>query len=87
MRVVPVSLALGLALLVAAAPAGAFQCPLLVKQLSDAAAKLPPDDPRVKKARPLIDEARKLHAEGSHAKSIATADEAAKALGIELKKQ
>jgi hypothetical protein len=70
-----------------AAPAGAFQCPLLVKQLTDRVATLPPDDPKVKQAKPLIDEARKLHAEGSHAKSIAAAEEAAKVLGIQLKKQ
>jgi hypothetical protein len=67
--------------------ASAFQCPLLVKQLADQVAKLPPDDARVKQATPLIAEARKLHAEGSHAKSIAAAEEAAKALGIQLKKQ
>jgi hypothetical protein len=68
------------------APAPAFQCPLLIKQLNDQVAKLPPDDPAVKKAKPLIEEARKLHGEGSHAKSIAAADEAAKVLGITLKK-
>ncbi len=84
MRAVLIALILPLALV---APAQAFQCPLLIKQLTDQVAKLPPDDPRVKKARPLIEEARKLHAEGSHAKSIAAADEAAKALEIELKKQ
>jgi hypothetical protein len=85
MRFVPiVILALPIVLV---GPAHGFQCPLLIKQLTDEAAKLPPDDARVKKARPLIDEARKLHAEGSHAKSIAAADEAAGALGIQLKKQ
>ena len=73
--------------LVLASPAQAFQCPLLIKQLNDEAAKLAPNDARLKKVRPLIDEARKLHAEGSHAKSIAAADEAARALGIQLKKQ
>jgi predicted PurR-regulated permease PerM len=67
-------------------PAAAFQCPLLIKQLSDQVATLPADDPTVKRVKPLIEEARKLHAEGSHAKSIATAEEAAKVLGITLKK-
>jgi hypothetical protein len=68
------------------APAAAFQCPLLIKQLNDQVAKLPPDDPAVKKTKPLIEEARKFHAEGSHVKSIAAADEAAKVLGMTLKK-
>jgi hypothetical protein len=83
MRAVVIAMALPMML---AGPAAAFQCPLLIKQLTDQVAKLPPADPRVAKARPLIDDARRLHGEGSHAKSIAAADEAAKVLGIELKK-
>ena len=75
-----------LAMLAWITPAAAFQCPLLIKQLNDQVAKLPPDDPTVKKAKPLIEEAKKLHGEGSHAKSIVAADEAAKVLGITLKK-
>ncbi len=71
---------------VLAGPAFGFQCPLLVKQLTDEVAKLSPDDPKVKRAKPLVEEARKRHAEGSHAKSIAAAEEAAKVLGIQLKK-
>jgi len=69
-----------------AGPALAFQCPLLIKQLNDQVATLKPDDPKVKQARVLIEEAKKLHGEGSHAKSVAKAEEAAKLLGIELKK-
>ncbi|HEV8307340.1 MAG TPA: hypothetical protein VGW35_06690 [Methylomirabilota bacterium] len=72
--------------LVLAGPALGFQCPLLIKQLNDEVARLSPDDPKVKRAKSLIEEARQRHAEGSHAKSIAAADEAAKVLGIELKK-
>lgn len=64
----------------------AFQCPLLIKQLSDQVVKLPPGDPKVKPAKALIEEARKLHGEGSHARSVAKADEAATLLQIELKK-
>jgi hypothetical protein len=87
MRTAVVAILILLASTTLPGPAGAFQCPLLIKQLTDQVAKLPPDDARVKQATPLIAEARKLHAEGSHAKSIAAADEAAKALGIQLKKQ
>ncbi len=39
-----------------AAPAQAFQCPLLIKQLTDQVARLPAGDPRVKKAQPLIED-------------------------------
>ena len=73
-------------LFVLATSASAFQCPLLIKQLSDQVAKLPADDAKAKQARALIEEAKKLHDEGSHAKSVAKADEAAKVLGIQLKK-
>lgn len=74
------------ALAVLAHPAWAFQCPLLIKQLNDQVAKLDATDPKAKQAKPLIEEAQKLHAAASHAKSVAKADEAAKVLGIELKK-
>lgn len=84
MRSATVALAL-LALL--ATSAAANQCPLLIKQLTDAVATRGPDDARTKTARDLIDQARKLHAEGRHAESIAKADEAAKLLGITLQKQ
>ena len=47
----------------------ASQCPLLVKQLADAVATRAPDDPRAKTARGLIEEARKLHAQGRHAEA------------------
>lgn len=74
------------ALAVLADPAWAFQCPVLIKQLNDQVAKLGATDPMAKQAKPLIEEAQKLHAAGSHAKSVAKADEAAKVLGIGLKK-
>lgn len=69
-----------------ATSAAATQCPLLIKQLTDAMATMSPDDAKVKAARALVEQARKLHAEGRHADSIAKADEAAKLLGVTLKK-
>jgi hypothetical protein len=69
-----------------ATSAAATQCPLLIKQLTDAMATMSADDAKVKTARELVEQARKLHAEGRHADSIAKADEAAKLLGVTLKK-
>lgn len=69
-----------------ATSAAANQCPLLIKQLTDAMATMRPDDAKVKAARALVEQARKLHAEGRHADSIAKADEAAKLLGVTLNK-
>ncbi len=57
--------ALAMAMVLVAAPA--VQCPLLIKQLNDQVATFKPDDPKVKQARVLIEEAKKLHGEGSHA--------------------
>ncbi len=70
-----------------ASPAMAFQCPLLIKQLNDAVAKMKADDPKVKEGKALIAAAQKLHEGGKHADSIAKADEAAKTLGVELMKK
>jgi hypothetical protein len=74
-----------LAAIVFAGPAQAFQCPLLIKQLTDAAATMNPADPKVKEGQRLIAEARTLHDTGKHADSIATAEKAAKVLGVQLK--
>jgi hypothetical protein len=71
--------------LVLANTAAAFQCPLLVEQLTGAAATMNANDPRVKEGRALIAEARKLHEAGNHAESIATAEKAARVLGLQLK--
>lgn len=65
--------------------AAAYQCPLLIKQLTDAAAAMSAADPKVKEGQRLINESRKLHQEGKHAESIATAEKAAKVLGVQLK--
>ncbi len=75
------------ALVLLASPALASQCPLLIKQLNEAVEKMKADDAKVKKAKPLIAEAQKLHDGGKHADSVKKADEAAKALGVELKKK
>jgi hypothetical protein len=69
----------------AAGPALAGQCPLLIKQVQDATAgKM---DENSKKANALAAEAKKLHDAGKHAESVAKADEAAKAINLTLKKK
>ena len=75
------------ALTLLAGPAMAGQCPLLIKQLNEAAGKMKADDAMVKKAKPLIAEAQKLHDGGKHADSIKKCDEAAKLLGVKLEKK
>jgi len=75
------------ALALLAGPALANQCPLLIKQLNDAVSKMKADDSKVAQAKPLIAEAQKLHDSGQHAQSVAKADEAAKVLGVTLKKK
>ncbi|HXJ82084.1 MAG TPA: hypothetical protein VMS64_25790 [Candidatus Methylomirabilis sp.] len=74
-----------LVLVVFAGPAGAFQCPLLIQQLTDAVATMNAADPKVKEGQRLIAEAKALHEAGKHADSIATAEKAAKVLGVPLK--
>ena len=67
-----------------AGPAMAGQCPLLIKQLNEAVGKMKADDAMVKKAKPLIAEAQKLHEGGKHADSIKKCEEAAKVLNVKL---
>ena len=69
----------------AAAPALANQCPLLIKQIQDATAGK--TDDASKKAMALATEAKALHDAGKHAESVAKADEAAKAINLTLKKK
>jgi hypothetical protein len=69
----------------AAAPALANQCPLLIKQIQDATAGK--TDAASQKAIALANEAKVLHDAGKHAESMAKADEAAKAIGLTLKKR
>ena len=67
-----------------AGPAMASQCPLLIKQLNEAVAKMKADDAMVAKAKPIIAEAQKLHDGGKHADAVKKAEEAAKAMGLAL---
>ena len=67
-----------------AGPAMASQCPLLIKQLNEAAGKMKADDAIVAKAKPMIAEAQKLHDGGKHADAVKKAEEAAKTLGVKL---
>jgi len=75
----------GLALMVS--PAMANQCPLLIKQLSEAVQQMKADDPKVEQGTALMTEAQKLHDAGQHAASAAKAEEAAKVLGVKLEKK
>jgi hypothetical protein len=75
-------MALVLVLAVAGA-AFANQCPLLIKQISDATAGK--TDDASKKANALAAEAKALHDSGKHAESVAKAKEAAAAIKLDLK--
>jgi hypothetical protein len=79
-----------LALAMSAGPVLAGQCPLLIKQLEDAAGNRL--DAAGNKAKDLIAEAKKLHEDGvktkdaaKHAASVKKAQEAAKAIDLVLK--
>ena len=74
--------ALAVALIGAAAPALASNCPVVIKQGRDAAAKLNASDPKVKQALAKLDEAQKLHDGGKHSDSLKSANEALDLLGV-----
>jgi hypothetical protein len=76
--------ALGLAAALAAAPGPALasNCPVVIKQGRDAAAKMNASDPKVKQAVAKLDEAQKLHDGGKHSDSIKSANEALDLLGV-----
>lgn len=69
-----------------ASPAMAGQCPALIKQLNEAVQKTK-DEAKAKEAKVLIAEAQKLHDGKMHADSVMKCDEAAKVLGVKLKKK
>jgi hypothetical protein len=71
-----------LALAVIASPALANQCPLLIKQINDAAGNRL--DAAGNTAKALAAEADALHKAGNHADSVKKAEEAAKAIGLKL---
>ena len=60
----------------------ASNCPVLIKQGKEAAAKLKADDPKAKEANAKLAEAQKLHDAGKHADSVKTANEALALLGV-----
>ena len=60
----------------------ASSCPKVIKEGSDAAAKMKADDPKVKEAVAKLDEAQKLHDGGKHDESVAKANEALADLGV-----
>jgi hypothetical protein len=86
MRRLITSIAAGaLALGLIAGPALAAQCPLLIKQINDAAGNR--FDAAGNTAKALAAEADALHKAGKHADSVAKAEEAAKAIGLTLQKK
>jgi hypothetical protein len=70
----------GLVALLLAAPAYAFQCPKLVKQLQDATANR--FDPAAADAKLAATQAQTLHTAGKHAESEKMAKDALAKLGI-----
>ncbi len=66
-----------------AGPVLANQCPLLIKQIMDAAEGK--TDPASQKAVALASEARALHEAGKHAEAIKKAEDAAAAIKLKLK--
>jgi hypothetical protein len=63
-------------LLAGVAPAFANQCPTLIKQANDQIATMDQNSEKVKKAKELVAEADRLHKAGTHAESVAKAQEA-----------
>jgi ABC-type transporter MlaC component len=68
------------AVLAIASPALAFQCPKLVKQINDTVGSR--FDATAQQARGDAASAAKLHAEGKHAESVKTAQDALAKLGV-----
>ena len=78
---VALTVSVALALVVAVAgSSSAFQCPKLIKQISDAAGNRFDDASNT--ARQLAAQAEELHKAGKHEESVAKAKEAMKLLGI-----
>ncbi len=63
-----------------------YGTPTLIKQLNEAVEKTK-DEAKAKEAKALIAEAQKLHDGGKHADSVMKCDDAAKVLGVKLKKK
>jgi len=67
---------IALLVLAVGAPAFANQCPTLIKQANDQMASMDQNSDKVKKAKGLVAESDRLHKAGSHAESVAKAQEA-----------
>jgi aspartate/methionine/tyrosine aminotransferase len=68
---------------VTAAPTPAFMCPSVIAQLAAAIAQRDPNDPKVKEARKLVEEAQWAHEVlRSHEESVFKSSQAARLLGI-----
>jgi len=76
------ALALAGALSMAGVPALASNCPIVIKQGRDAAARMNAGDPKVKAAVAKLDEAQKLHDSGKHTEALKTANQALDLLGV-----
>jgi len=70
------------ALVLGAGAAYASQCPKLIKQGREAAAKMDANDAKVKGALAKLGEAEALHKQGQHAESVKAANEGLQALGV-----
>jgi hypothetical protein len=84
MRTLIAATAVITALAFGAGTAQAFQCPTLIKQGRDAAAKMDAKDDKVKKATAMLDKAEGLHKEGKHAESVKEANDALMLLGVKM---
>ncbi len=82
MKTLMIATAVSAALVVGAGSALAFQCPGLIKQGRDAAAKMDAKDAKVAKAVSMLDQAESLHKAGKHAESVKEANEALGLLGV-----
>jgi hypothetical protein len=80
MKQLALTAVLSLVALLLAAPAEAFQCPKLVKQLQDATAQR--FDPAAADAKLAAAQAQTLHTAGKHAESEKVAKDALAKLGI-----
>ena len=73
------------ALVLSAGVAHAFQCPTLIKQGREAAAKMDANDAKVKGAQAKLNAAEALHKQAKHAEAVKAANEALEALGVAKK--
>jgi len=80
MRRIVFTTAIGLAAVLAAGPALAFQCPKLIKKIEDETALR--FDPAAADAKAKAAEAAELHAKGKHAEAEQAAKDGLKLLGM-----